>query len=399
MKKNHIFFLLGATGDLAKRKIYPAIYQLYKRNHIYPGNFKLIGVSYDPLTEKEYTELVADKMGVSDVSKIFNIYYEKLDFRKDPFDLLKKYIEKNSDLCFYLATIPSLFKDILKKIKDAQFDNDKLKVILEKPYGESYADTVKINLLMNTFLTEKQIYRIDHYLGKPAIKDLIRLRKQTCIKEKWNCRYIKAVNFILSETDGIEERLDFYKETGTITDIVQNHVFQLLLLVSMEEPETIADIHNKKQAIAENILKSFDTCSNYFGRKQYLDFKTETLFYGRLFIDTPRWENVPFNIVSGKRMTERITEIAIEFYNPDYNMEIELYPLREGALQEYASLIKDCFDGKQQLFLSARESEQNWIFGEKIKCAWNMGKAIGKYQQDKVSPEEVLHWIDEEAKY
>lgn len=375
---NNTMVLLGATGNLAKLKIYPALTELYGHGDI-DDSFNLIGVSEDDFTQKEFATFVQDAVGGD-----FNLPldYVQLDIMDDDFDKLSDFIKSEAKVIFYLSIPPSTFQCAIEKIlRMKNISKENIKVMLEKPYGMNYDDTVKLNKLINENHFEDHVHRIDHYLAKSGIEKLAEFKKNHA--DRWNNQYIDEITVAIAETVGIEERIDFYRETGAIVDVVQNHIFQLLLRI-------ISDGKNKDECI-HHILDSLDSENCYFKSKQYLNFETETMFYGSMHINSSVWENVIFNIITGKRMTEKATKIEIK-WDDGSRHTIDFIEINKVSLSEYSVLILDCIRGNNAKFVSSKEAEATWLFGNKLK---NLASSnIEKYQEGKVSLENVLAWIN-----
>lgn len=374
---NYTMVLMGATGNLAKLKIYLALMELYEHG-IIDDSFNLIGVSNDNFTQHEFKSFIKDAVG-SNFN--FSTHYVQLDIMRDNFDVLSKIIRTESNTIFYLSISPSLFQYSIRKILRIEgIFKTPVKVLLEKPYGVNYEDTVELNELIFENDFEDKVYRIDHYLAKAGTERLLKFKNSHV--DKWNNKYINEVTITLAETIGIDERMDFYRETGAIADVVQNHIFQLLLRI-------VSDDQNREKYI-HHILDSLDDEKNYFKSKQYLDFEKETMFYGRMYINSNIWENVAFNIITGKRMAEKSTKIEIE-WNDHSRYTIDFSDNSDSLLSEYSLLILDCMHGNHTKFVSKKGSEATWLFGNGL-CKL-LSSDIEKYEEGNVSADDVFSWI------
>ena len=421
--KKQTFILLGATGSLASKKIYPALGRLYRDGYIHYSEFKLIGVSIEDKMQEEFQHTVREKSAVHiDNDRLIDLQYPaqgylgkiayvQMDILRDGFDKLAEEILPESEVIFYLSISPSLFMTALEKIAICQTINrERIKIMIEKPYGVDLEDTMRINRYVAEHFQENQIYRIDHYLAKEGIKELQRCKRENL--KRWNHIGIEEVSIILTETVGIEDRLEFYRETGAITDVVQNHIFQLLLSTISLEPEKLADLPETKMDTEgletgdrvvgfgrkkdiDGILRSFDRGKNHFHCMQYLDFEKETLVYGRVFPDLENWRNVEFNLITGKKMAEKKTQIVIKFRQDKEPRIIDFLEPASSSLPEYARLMLNCMQGKNENFVSSQEAEATWIFGDKIRDTLkrkNETVKIDKYEKDKIKIEDVLAW-------
>ena len=420
--KKQTFILLGATGSLAGKKIYPALGRLYRDGYLNHSEFRLIGVSFEEKTQEEFRHYVREKSAAcadgkqADTFQYFSesctgeIVYVQIDILRDNFDKLAEKILPESEVIFYFSIMPSLFMPALEKIAACRFINrDEIKIMMEKPYGADFNDTIKINRYLEKNFFENQIYRIDHYLAKEGIQKLYQCKRDNV--NRWNCTGIEDVSVIIAETAGIEDRLDFYKETGAVTDVVQNHMFQLLLQTispDMNIPSDSAEsdmrrvelktVDEKKKKEIDGILRSFDLKKNRFHCMQYLNFDKETLVYGRIYPDLEDWYNVGFNLITGKRMAEKKTQIVIRFRQGRERQVIDFLETAPSTLPEYAILILNCLNGRNECFVSRQEAEASWVFGDKIREILESGdkvRKIDKYKRDKLTVENILTWCKE----
>lgn len=410
--KKQTFILLGATGSLASKKIYPALGRLYRDGYINHSEFRLMGVSFEDRTQEEFQNDVWEKSaGHIDKERLTNLenhaegyrgetVYVQLDISQDGFDKIAEKIPPGSEAIFYLSISPSLFMVALEKIATCKTINqDRVKIMIEKPYGVDLEDTIRINRYVEEHFRKNQIYRIDHYLAKEGIKELQKCKRANL--ERWNYPGIEEVLIILTETVGIEDRLDFYRETGAITDVVQNHMFQLLLSTISVEPEKPEVDDYRREKDIDGILRSFDEGKNYFHCMQYLDFEKETLVYGRVFPDLERWRNVGVTFITGKKMAEQKKQIVIRFRQEKEPCIIDFLETAPSSLPEYAFLILNCLQGKNDSFVSSREAEATWSFGDKIRRTLESGnktQETDKYEEDKITIEDVLAWVKEVEK-
>lgn len=356
-----ILVIFGATGDLTARKLLPALYNLARDNQL-PAHFACVGFARRDKSHEDFRNEMLE--GVKKNSRIKPIndelwqnFSEQIFYHKSEFDLdegyerLKKFLLEldkkfgtKGNRVFYLSTQPSYFTTVIEKlhqhglIYNLSDSKDKwTRVIIEKPFGHDLESARKLQKEITQYLDESQIYRIDHYLGKETVQNLLVFRFNNSIFESiWNNHYIDHVQITVSEELGIGTRGRFWEEAGMLRDIVQNHVMQLLSLTAMEPPSSLkaAAIQNEKVKVIEAIRQiphhSFD---EFVVRGQYgpgfiegkdvkgyrqeenvdPQSKVETYVAMQLFIDNWRWSGVPFYIRAGKRMPKRATEIAIIF--------------------------------------------------------------------------------------
>jgi len=390
-----IVVLFGATGDLAHRKVIPALYHLWRTN-LLPHEFVLLAIGRRPYDddsfraevraalEKYSRVLPLDEGAWSSFSE--RISYQVLDFA-DPsgFDRLVTRLDEidvehgtRGNRLFYLATQPSQFAEIVAQLGRVGLDHEQhdggwRRVIIEKPFGHDLASAQKLNREVGKVFRESQVYRIDHYLGKETVRNLLVFRFGNGIFEPlWNRRYVDHVQITVAESIGIEDRGAFYEETGALRDVVQNHLLQLVCLVAMEPPATFkADaLRDEKvkvlRAIASDPIEPGEVVRGQYGpgwvaAKQVKGYReeadvdpnseTETFVAARMMIDDWRWSDVPFYIRTGKGLAKRSTEIAIQFKevpqrlfvdsaaDPDPNLlAIRIQP-DEGILLRFAAKV------------------------------------------------------------
>jgi glucose-6-phosphate 1-dehydrogenase len=351
--------VFGATGDLTKRKLVPALYNLAKDN-LLSKEFALVGVSRDELTTEEFRDQVSAEIREFATTQVdpdlWHWFARRIYFVTGTFDdpdtyqrltaLLGKIDHEHGtrgNYFYYLATAPGFFGTIIRQLGDAGLVKEDVgwrRAVIEKPFGRDYETACRLNAEVREVLEEHQIYRIDHYLGKETVQNILVFRFSNGIFEPiWNRQYIDHVQITVAETVGVEQRGGYYETSGTLRDMVPNHIFQLLCLTAMEPPVSFeADVVRDEQA---KILKAMQPMSpedviQRTVRGQYGESKTgeqkmpayrsedmvsaasntETYVAMKLFIDNWRWADVPFYIRTGKRMPKRDTEIFIQFKRP-----------------------------------------------------------------------------------
>jgi glucose-6-phosphate 1-dehydrogenase len=349
--------LFGATGDLAHRKVIPAMYHLWRTN-LLPHEFLVLAVGRRPYDDDAFIAEVRASLEQfsrvlpidEDAWTLFSerILYHRCDF-SDPtgFDVLATRLEEldeehgtRGNRLFYLATPPSQFADIVAQLGRVGLDHERhdggwRRIVIEKPFGHDFESAKKLNREVGKVFRESQVYRIDHYLGKETVRNLLVFRFGNGIFEPlWNRRYVDHVQITVGESIGIENRGAFYEETGASRDVLQNHLLQLVSLVAMEPPATFeADpLRDEKVKVLRAIASPAENPGNVVrgqygpgwvaatqvpGYRQEPDVdpqsETETFVAARLTIDDWRWSGVPFYVRTGKRLPKRSTEIAIQF--------------------------------------------------------------------------------------
>ena len=358
-----IVVIFGATGDLTARKLMPALYNL-KREGQLPTNFACLGFARreksDETFRSEMKEAVKCFSRTLPIEEsIWNSFEPKLFYHPSQFDddqgyecFSKRLSELEAQLgtqgnrIFYLSTQPSFFPVIIEKLKKHQLLYDYKehgkwsRVIIEKPFGHDYASALSLQKNLMQHLCEKQLYRIDHYLGKETAQNLLVFRFANSIFENlWNHRYIDHIQFTVAENIGIGTRGHFYEEQGLVRDIMQNHMMQLLSLITMEPPVNLSadSIHDEKVKLLEAV-RPFKECDfktsavrgqygpGYVNGEKVVGYreekdvnplsKVETYGAIRFFIDNWRWDGVPFYLRGAKRLPKRATEIAVTFKEP-----------------------------------------------------------------------------------
>ncbi len=354
--------MFGAGGDLTKRKLMPAIYNL-AQTHMLPLQFAIVGVSIEPYSEDEFRdrmtsdirEYSVDGVDMSVWNQFVNrLYYVSGDFQ-DP-ALYKKLgetlarVEKeqgtSGNILFYLATSPVFFPIVVKQLGAAGLARQEgrkwKRVVIEKPFGHDLASAVELNRAVGEVLEEKQVYRIDHYLGKETVQNILAFRFANGIFEPiWNRRYVDHVQVTVAEELGVELRGGYYETAGALRDMVPNHILQLITLCAMEPPISFeADsVHDEQIKILRAIQPmSPERVLDQAVRGQYAegliggahvpayrsephvapDSQTPTFVAAALHIDNWRWADVPFYLRTGKRMAERLTQIVIRFRRPPF---------------------------------------------------------------------------------
>lgn len=355
-----IVVIFGATGDLTARKLIPALYNLARDGQL-PGHFACVGFARRPKNHDQFRDEMLEAVNQFSRSKpvdqqLWKTFREKLFYVQSEFDDDRGYEELNQFLkkldgqlgtkgnrVYYLSVQPSYFTTVVEKLAQHQLiyspeQKDKWsRIIIEKPFGEDTESAKKLQAELVRHLDESQIYRIDHYLGKETVQNLLVFRFSNPIFESvWNNRYIDNIQISVAEDIGIGTRGRFWEEAGMLRDIVQNHMMQLLSLVAMEPPRNLMaeSIHDEKVKVLESIRPlPADKFEEYAVRGQYgpgyvngefvkgyrqeenvnPQSFVETYVALQLFIDNWRWVDVPFYLRAGKRLPKKSTEIAITF--------------------------------------------------------------------------------------
>ncbi len=341
--------LFGGTGDLAMRKLLPALYQL-NRSSPFAANSKIVAVGRPPGNRETFLNKVEnhlekhlpaedwDKVSWQQFSKHLNflaLVADKTDSYRELGTLLSD--DENRPRVFYFSTHSSLYSVIASNLGSQNLINQQSRVVLEKPIGRELTSAKSISGQMSNYFTESQIYRIDHYLGKETVQNLLVLRFANPLFESlWNHHYIDHFQITISETLGVESRGEFYEETGALRDIVQNHLLQLLCILAMEppastEPDRIRDeklkvLHSllplTEDGISRQVVRGQYAAGQIHGKPcdSYVDedgvdpnSHIETFVAMKVIIDNMRWSGVPFYMRTGKRLPNRSCEIVVQF--------------------------------------------------------------------------------------
>lgn len=353
------FVLFGATGDLAKRKIFPALYHLFLDQKM-PHSFSIIGLGRREWSDDDFQTHVAHSLKtfstrfINDRSKMEEFLrafrYTSLDVTdmegyKKILEIVQqreKELNIPENRMFYLSVAPEFFDVITSNIKESGLGSTKgwKRLIIEKPFGHDLRSAQDLNKKLSQAFEEDEIYRVDHYLGKPMVQNLEALKfANPVFQALWNNQYIANVQITASETVGVEEREGYYDRAGAIRDMFQNHMLQLLMMTAMHLPKRISakDIRDEKRKILESLRPlQKEEIGLHVVRGQYgpgeisgkpvVGYKeepgidasstTDTFVAARLWIDDEIWSGVPFYLRTGKRMREKSTRIVIEFKNP-----------------------------------------------------------------------------------
>jgi glucose-6-phosphate 1-dehydrogenase len=351
--------LFGASGDLAKRKVIPAMFDLAQHKAL-GARYAIIGFSRTAMTDESFRSTIGEAAKtISEVGPIdpqqwsefaANLYYSPGDYGKpESYVALAKRLKEISEakqlggnILFYISTPPEVYRDIVEQIGKAGLNkpsspNSWVRIIIEKPFGRDLASAEDLNSKVLSVFDEKQVYRIDHYLGKDTVQNLLVLRFGNGIFEPlWNRNYVDHVQITAGETLGVERRGGFYETTGALRDMIQSHVLQLTALVAVEPPASFdaISVRNEKlkllqsirpfnpELMAQSVVRA-QYAAGKIGDKDVPGYRqeqgveprsrTETFVAARVEIDNWRWAGVPFYLRTGKRLAKRSTEIVIQF--------------------------------------------------------------------------------------
>ncbi|MAU26596.1 MAG: glucose-6-phosphate dehydrogenase [Muricauda sp.] len=364
---DQMLVIFGASGDLTARKLVPALFKLYRAGEL-PKNFVVLGVSRSDLTDGAFRKRVvldsphlsdendngasdeqikgfAKRFFYEDVGSSYDSDYQQLRNRIEDLDEMFK---TGGNIIYYLSTPPTLYETIVKNLANADLNtqnNGWKRIIVEKPFGYSLKTAKELNRGLQRFFDESQIYRIDHYLGKETVQNLLVTRFANSIFEPlWNRIYIHHIEITNAESVGVEKRGGYYDKSGALRDMFQNHLLQIVSLVVMEPPigDAPEEIRNEKVKALKSlrIMRDEETLKNNTIRAQYvaseIDGKkikgyreeegvapnstTETYAAVKFFVDNWRWHGVPFYVRTAKRMPTKVTEVVIHFNTPPHQI-------------------------------------------------------------------------------
>jgi glucose-6-phosphate 1-dehydrogenase len=363
-----ILFIFGGSGDLTNRKLIPALYNLYLDNYL-PEKFIIIGVGRTPFSsDDEYRNKLLecvqqfsrrkDELNIRWPEFAANLSYHELDLlANETYDGITKWINDKArewntkpNVIYYMAVAPQLAPNIAKKLSEEKLCEDAAttRMVFEKPFGHDLQSAKELNQLLRGMFEEEQIFRIDHYLGKETVQNILAFRFANALFEPvWNNNYIDHIQITAAETVGVEDRGSYYEQAGALRDMVQNHVLQLLCMIAMEPPTSFEanEIRNKKVDVLNAIRKINieDVHANavrgqysagWIKAKEVQGYRQEknvdpqspvdTFVAAKFFVDNWRWRNVPFYVRTGKYLNEKTTLITIQFKEaPGYSFPKE----------------------------------------------------------------------------
>lgn len=351
--KPFVIVVFGGDGDLALRKIYPALYKRFEDGQL-NVEFSIFAISRKLNAEEGLMKRIHEFILTSTdqvKNDKFQQFIEKIKLlyipnnEEESYRELKSFLEEkvNYQTIFYLSTPSSAFGEICDALKRSKLVNAKSKVVIEKPVGSSLVTSREINAQISKSFVENQIYRIDHYLGKETVQNLMVLRFANHLFEhSWSSEHIDSVQITVAESIGIENRGDYYDKSGALLDMVQNHLLQLLCLIAMEPPSILQADHVRNEKVKVlNCLRRYtketvqtDTVKGQYSRGKVNNFEvnsyledlkkyesnTETFVALKVYVDNWRWKNTPFYLRTGKRMPKRYSEIVINFKSVRHNV-------------------------------------------------------------------------------
>lgn len=475
-----VIVIFGATGDLAQHKLFPALFSLFDKG-LLGEKFRIVSFARRSFTDDEYRKLLRDEWRVKgSEDKRWDGFARNIYYQQGYFDESSGYLELNKKLkifdaetgdnvnrLFYLATPPDKYFSILHNLRESKLaDNKWSRLAIEKPFGRDLVNARELDRRLAEIFKEKQIYRVDHYLAKETVQNVLAFRFANGIFEPvWNKNYIDHVQITFAEKEGVGSRGSFFDGIGILRDVAQNHLLQLLATITMEQPRSFAreDVRNVRADAIKAIrgIKPEDVVNQVI-RGQYEGYKkepevagnstTETFAAMKLFVDTKRFENVPFYIRAGKKIAENAVEIKIVFIQtcsvlfkeygcpeignvltiriqPNEGIGLRVvvkHPPLSGASSHftlgtvdmkfsykeefggqkdvsYETLLFDIFSGDQTLFNRSDELESSWKLISQIMEGWAKQDdsdkfALPIYKIGSWGPEEANVLIEKDGK-
>tara|TARA_Y100000015_G_scaffold41145_1_gene46888 strand:- start:1654 stop:3000 length:1347 start_codon:yes stop_codon:yes gene_type:complete len=399
--------IFGATGDLCKRKLIPALHKLWEKG-LLPENFTITGAARREPTAEQWKQSLGDYPE----EFLWHLDYQCADLSN--IDTLQN-LPEHDDVTYFLSVPPERYENAIVNLKKTGRLNDAetSRVVIEKPFGHDYQSANHLQSVVGRHLREKQVYRIDHYLGKDTVNSILATRFSNILLEPlWNRNYIEEIQIYATETIGCEGRSQYYETAGAVRDMLQNHILQVLALIAMEPPSKMnaKEVRREKtKVLAATRLGEDLVCGQYeeYNNEEGVDpySHTPTFVAGSLYVDNWRWEGVPFRVMTGKKMPYQCVEVVIKLKSPplqlydgetkdrivmrlqpnphlDIRMDIKSpglsdqlelatlthnYP-QERAIDGYEKLLYDAIFGNQSHFVHSDEVMESWRIVEDLLC-------------------------------
>ncbi len=399
--------IFGATGDLCRRKLIPALFKLHEKQLI-PDNLVIVGTSRREIPKESWVQSLGDYP---------QDFLHRLDWvstnLSDKDSLMN--LPKADDTTYFLSVPPDTYEHAIGNLKEAGLLDhpERSRVVIEKPFGHDYKSADHLSNVVARHLREKQVYRIDHYLGKDTVNNILATRFSNILLEPlWNRQYIEEIQIFATETISCEGRAQYYDTAGQVRDMLQNHILQVLALIAMEAPCRMSATEIRREKV--KVLAATRMSENFI-LGQYDGYKDEegvdplsgtpTYCAGSLFVDNWRWQGVPFNVMTGKKLPYQCVEVVIKLKAPplklyegeindricmrlqpnphlDIRMDIKspglgdeleqatlthAYP-QDRAIDGYEKLLYDAINGDQSHFVHADEVMESWRIVDDLLC-------------------------------
>ena len=455
MENKFILVIFGGLGDLARNKIYPVLYSLYKKYRL-TNCTKIISTGRRPnINREDFYKILKESIKSEDNNFVALFDFVKLDLEKpEDYINLKNAISnyKDEEYIFYLATPPFTFESIIKNLGEFLKDYpNKKKIVIEKPFGYDLESAINLNKILKNYFKEDEIYRIDHFLGKETVQNIFGLRFSNIIFEGiWNRNFIDHIQISALEDIGVEGRLGYYDKVGALRDMIQNHLIQILSLIAMEPPCCIDEkaIRDEKVKVLKSIREiKYNEVPQFAVRGQYKGYlkdenlnksNTETYAVVKFYIENIRWDGIPFYLRTGKKLKKKETSVIIVFRKipglfskildciPQENiigfkiapenkivLNFQLRPLGGSILscpmptsmewsgpniEAYETLFLDIIEGDQTLFIREDEIEKSWEIVQPILDFWKNDPNIPIYEPYTYGPKEAEEFIKKDGR-
>ncbi len=458
LKSPFVMIIFGATGNLSHSKLIPGLFSLYKQKML-PADFSIIGYSRRDLDDGEFTasfEDLKNQEGWGEFAE--HVYYQSGTFeKKDGYikliEKLKRVDERMGGRItrfFYLATPPVHYQDILEKLVSTKLSEASSRIIIEKPFGRDLETARSLDEKLSKIFEEKQIFRVDHYLGKETVQNILAFRFANGIFEPvWSNKHIEHVQITWAEKEGIENRGNFFDGIGMVRDVIQNHIMQLVSAVAMDQPRSFTkeDIRNERAKVVSSVSLAKDSLivrGQYEGYQNEEEVEkgsqTETFTAMKLQVNTPRFEGVPFYVRAGKKMQKDVIEISVVFIQtchilfkeygcpeignviafriqPNEGISLRFIAKKPGAklalepvnmkfdykegfgttgLDAYEKILLDIFAGDQILFSRSDEIQSSWSLLDNVLKNWRNEKNITIYPAGSWGPPAANNLIEKD---
>lgn len=425
-----------------------------------PEGMKILGNARNPISREELENFIKEALAKDNrhhqheiKQEVFENLLKRIDYIEGHTDdqnfypKLKEKLESlggsNSVRIFYLATYPKLYPEIFKNLESVSLNEGSVRLVIEKPFGNDLQSAKELDELLHKYFTEEQIYRVDHYLGKETVQNILTFRKANNIFEPvLNSEYIDHIQILASETFGIGKRGEYYDQVGALKDFAQSHILQMLAIATMETPEgfTNKEITQKKLEILKNLIPGDSVFGQYKSYKQEekvsTDSKTDTFYAFKTEINNEKFKGVPIYVRGGKKMALTVAEVAIVFkktgdpnipnvliyrIQPNEGIVLKVLTKKPGNSLEfeetymqfcykhdlgihalpdpYERLLSDVIKGDQTFFVSSNEVEAQWgiidkIFESKIEVFEYEDESWGPKEADKLIEKDNRKWLE-----